>query len=98
MKKLLFTSLLCFALASCAVYQPDFEQGNVVTPQMVKQLHKGMTTTQVKRIMGNPVLMNTFNDNRLNYIYTFKPGKGKLTQHGVSLTFYRGKLSTIEQK
>ena len=98
MKKILVLALFCFAISSCAVYQPDYEQGNIITPQMVSQLHKGMSVTQVKRIMGNPVLMNTFNNNRLNYVYTFKPGKGKLTQHGVSLTFTRGKLTSIEQK
>ena len=51
------------------------QQGNIVNQGMVDQLKPGMTKTQVAYIMGEPVLKNTFDENRWDYLYTLElPG------------------------
>lgn len=52
------------------LYKITVQQGNVITQEMVDQLKPGMTRSQVAFIMGEPILRNTFNENRWDYIYT----------------------------
>jgi len=42
----------------------------VITQEMVDKLKPGMTRSQVAYIMGEPILRNTFNEGRWDYIYT----------------------------
>ncbi len=46
------------------------QQGNIITQAMVDQLKPGITREQVAYIMGEPVLRNTFDDDRWDYVYT----------------------------
>ncbi len=83
-----------FTLSGC-IHKMDIEQGNVITPEMVGQLHKGMSEEQVKAVMGTPMLLNTFDDNRIDYVYTYKPAYGKLTKKNITLTFRNHRLQDI---
>ncbi len=91
--KLLLTSLTLvglLALAGCSfpgVYKIDIQQGNVVTQDMIDQLRPGMTRRQVRFIMGNPLLQDTFNTNRWDYLYSLQPGGGKRQQERMSVFF-----------
>jgi len=91
--KLLLTSLTfvgLLALAGCSfpgVYKIDVQQGNVVTQDMIDQLRPGMTRSQVRFIMGNPLLTDTFHANRWDYLYSIQPGGGKRLQERVSVVF-----------
>ncbi|QLC73713.1 outer membrane protein assembly factor BamE [Pseudomonas sp. LPB0260] len=91
--KILLTSLTLtglFALAGCSfpgVYKIDIQQGNVVTQDMIDQLRPGMTRRQVRFIMGNPLLTDTFHSNRWDYLYSIQPGGGQRLQERVSLVF-----------
>ena len=85
---LTFVGLL--ALAGCSfpgVYKIDIQQGNVVTQDMIDQLKPGMTRRQVRFIMGNPLLMDTFHPNRWDYLYSMQPGGGRRSQERVSIFF-----------
>ncbi len=94
--KLLLTSLTLtglFALAGCSfpgVYKIDIQQGNVVTQDMIDQLRPGMTRRQVRFIMGNPLISDTFHANRWDYLYSIQPGGGERLQERVSLNFDGG--------
>lgn len=91
--KLLLTSLSLtglLALAGCSfpgVYKIDIQQGNVVTQDMIDQLRPGMTRKQVRFIMGNPLLTDTFHANRWDYLYSIQPGGGQRLQERVSVNF-----------
>lgn len=91
--KLLLTSLTftgLIALAGCSfpgVYKIDIQQGNVVTQDMIDQLRPGMTRRQVRFIMGNPLLTDTFHANRWDYLYSIQPGGGERLQERVSVIF-----------
>jgi len=90
MKKII-PALLAILLLSACVHKIDIEQGNVMTPEMASHLHTGMSLQQVKNLMGNPVLVNTFSDNRIDYVYTFKKGHGDMTEKHITLIF-RGNI------
>lgn len=79
-----------FALAGCSfpgVYKVDIQQGNVVTQDMIDQLRPGMTRSQVRFIMGNPLITDTFHANRWDYLYSIQPGGRQRQQERVSLVF-----------
>lgn len=78
------------ALAGCSfpgVYKIDIQQGNVVTQDMIDQLKPGMTRRQVRFIMGNPLIVDTFHADRWDYLYSLQPGGGQRQQERVSLMF-----------
>ncbi|GGU58186.1 outer membrane protein assembly factor BamE [Pseudomonas laurentiana] len=91
--KLLLTSLTfvgLLALAGCSfpgVYKIDIQQGNVVTQDMIDQLRPGMTRRQVRFIMGNPLIQDTFHPNRWDYLYSLQPGGGQRQQERMSVFF-----------
>lgn len=91
--KLLLTSLSLtglFTLTGCSfpgVYKIDIQQGNVVTQDMIDQLRPGMSHGQVRFIMGNPLLTDTFHAKRWDYLYSIQPGGGKRYQERISLDF-----------
>lgn len=91
--KLLLTSLMfmgLIALAGCSfpgVYKIDIQQGNVVTQDMIDQLRPGMTRRQVRFIMGNPLLTDTFRANRWDYLYSMQAGGSQRQQERVSVIF-----------
>ena len=96
--KLMLISVL-LALSGCSylhVHKMDVEQGNVITQDMVKKLHTGLSEAQVKAILGAPVLINVFDKSRLDYVYTYKPGYGKGNEYYLTLIFTKGKLSAIK--
>ena len=85
--------LFCAAgagLSGCGfpgVYKIDVQQGNVVTQEMVDQLRPGMTQRQVRFIMGTPLLQDTFEPNRWDYLYSMQAGHNPREQERISLVF-----------
>lgn len=91
--KLMLTGLTFLGLAALAgcslpgVYKIDIQQGNVITQDMIDQLRPGMTRRQVRFIMGNPLISDTFHANRWDYLYSLQPGGGARQQERISLLF-----------
>jgi outer membrane protein assembly factor BamE len=99
MKKFFILILLALALPGCSyfhVHHMDIEQGNVITPEMVSRVHVGMSMEEVKEIMGSPVLINVFDPNRKDYVYTYKPGNGDFTEKYITFIFNNGRVSSIK--
>jgi outer membrane protein assembly factor BamE len=104
MQKLLISLLLFASLLSggCStdkipgVYRPDIQQGNVVTQGMVDKLRPGMTRQQVAYIMGTPLLVDVFHQNRWDYLYSMEPGDEDRQQERISIYFEEGRLARIE--
>lgn len=103
MKKLLII-IACFAslgLTACStnilprVYKIDVQQGNVITQEMVNKLEPGMTHNQVRFIMGSPMVIDTFHQERWDYLYRLQPGYGEVESEHVSLFFEGDSLDRI---
>ncbi|MDX1593085.1 MAG: outer membrane protein assembly factor BamE [Gammaproteobacteria bacterium] len=103
MRHLPIVVFLALLLTACSlerlpgVYRIDVQQGNVVTPAMVKELRPGMSRDQVRFIMGTPMVDNTFQPSRWDYYFSMKPGGGgdRLDYH-LALHFEDDRLARID--
>ncbi|MCP3676495.1 MAG: outer membrane protein assembly factor BamE, partial [Deltaproteobacteria bacterium] len=77
------------------MYRQDVQQGNVVTQEMVDKLRPGMNKRQVKYILGTPLLVDTFHQNRWDYIYTMREGGAPSEQEQLFLFFEDDKLIRV---
>lgn len=96
---ILLLALLCAscgtALPSIKPYKLDVQQGNVVTSKMLLQLRPGMTQSQVRFIMGTPLVQDSFHGKRWDYVYLMREN-GKITeQRRVILDFENDLLKTV---
>jgi len=70
-------------------YEPDVQQGNVVTKEMVEQLTPGMSREQVRFLLGTPALISLFNQERWDYVYWLKRGNSKDVQSRRLIVFFK---------
>lgn len=77
------------------VHKITVQQGNVITQKMIDRLKPGMTREQVAFVMGEPVVRNTFNQDRWDYVYTIEaPGRFE-DEKRVTLYFENDLLSSF---
>ncbi|MDD2879990.1 MAG: outer membrane protein assembly factor BamE [Rhodoferax sp.] len=53
-------------------YKMDIVQGNFVSREQAAALKEGMSRTQVRDILGTPLLTSIFHADRWDYVFTFK--------------------------
>jgi outer membrane protein assembly factor BamE len=85
--------LLVLALAGCSlsvpVYKIDVQQGNVVDQDMIAKLKPGMTRAQVRYVLGSPLVVDPFRNDRWDYVYTLRKA-GKLAEQRRVVLFFDG--------
>ena len=67
-------------------YQVEVVQGNFISAEQARALQKGMTRTQVRDILGTPLVVSMFHSDRWDYVFTMKrkgvePQRYKLTAY-----------------
>ncbi len=78
------------------IYRADIHQGNIVEQKMVDQLKPGMEMRQVRYIMGSPLIVDTFHQQRWDY-YSSRKSEGEMVEkERITLFFDQGKLTRIE--
>ena len=90
---ILFVSL---AVASCSIpktYEVVISQGNLVDQEMIEKLEVGMTESQVKFVMGTPLISDTFYPNRWDYFTSVTQGSRTYTEQKITLYFEESKLA-----
>ena len=71
-------SILFFALAaSGCVYRMDIQQGNLLDREQVDQVEVGMTRSQVRFLLGTPMVIDSFNADRWDYVYSLRRGHSR---------------------
>ena len=85
----------CGNLEFPGVYKIPVEQGNIITQEMVDQLKPGMSKSQVEYILGSAMIKDSFNNDRWDYVYNKKPGKGERKQHRLTVFFEDEVLSSF---
>ena len=64
--------LACSAFfASGCVYKMSIQQGNYLVTDSVSQLKEGMTRSQVRFLLGTPMVPDAFDDSRWDYFYYY---------------------------
>lgn len=67
------TILALLAVAGCIhPYKVEIYQGNVVTREMIEKLKPGMTKSQVRFVLGTPLVTDPFHPERWDYVYVYK--------------------------
>ncbi|MBI3546289.1 MAG: outer membrane protein assembly factor BamE [Gammaproteobacteria bacterium] len=67
---LLAVLVLAVLLPGCLhVYKLEVQQGNVITQEMIDKLKPGMSRSQVRFVMGNPLVTDLFHADRWDYYY-----------------------------
>ncbi|MDR5170863.1 outer membrane protein assembly factor BamE [Methylobacillus flagellatus] len=96
---ILLAALLCAAcssaLPSFKPYKMDIQQGNVVTSKMMLQLRPGMTKSQVRFIMGSPLIQDSFHRDRWDYFYQMRKGGKIIEQRRVIMEFENDALKRV---
>lgn len=78
------------------VYRIDIQQGNAVDREMLDQLEIGMDRRKVRFILGTPLLVDPFRQDRWDYVYSFHTGSEPVARQRVSLHFVDDRLARIE--
>ncbi len=78
------------------VYKIDINQGNIIDQEMVNLLKPNMSKRQVIYVLGSPLLLDPFHQNRWDYIYSEQPGGEKREQTRIALFFSNNNLTHIE--
>ncbi|POZ60903.1 outer membrane protein assembly factor BamE [Chromobacterium alticapitis] len=101
MRALIFAAVI--AVSGCSSLNPldwthkvQVQQGNYVTADAVAKLKPGMTRSQVRFLLGTPLLTDAFHANRWDYKYSDAKG-GKLDSNSDKLLTVYFNGDTLER-
>ena len=95
----LLVAALCLLVAGCSwvptwgVYKIDVNQGNFITQDAVEKLRVGQTKSQVKLILGTPLVADAFHSNRWDYVYRFEANGRLIEDRKFMVAFQDDKLA-----
>jgi len=99
--KLLAASLLAVGwsvLGSGCVYRINIQQGNFLDQGAVDQVKEGMTRSQVRYLLGTPMVADSFDKARWDYIYYLKKGRsGHVDSRRVTVYFDGDKVAKLDK-
>jgi len=94
--------LVALLISSCSTYRfpgvhrITIQQGNVITQQMVDKLRPGMTRSQVKFVLGNPIIDDQLDADRWDYFYSIQVAGGDVLRRVLHLHFVENRLSYFD--
>lgn len=94
-----FAAALVLLVAGCSwvptwgVYKIDVNQGNFVTQDAVERLRVGQSKSQVKLLLGTPLVADAFHVNRWDYVYRFESGGRVSDERKLTVLFEDEKLT-----
>lgn len=89
--------LIAAAMGGC-VHKPYIQQGNYLETTDVDQVTSGMTRSQVRYLLGTPMISDPFTAQRWDYIYTLKRGRDRnLDRAHFVVYFDDDKVSRVER-
>jgi outer membrane protein assembly factor BamE len=96
--------LACMALLPGCNYVPKVDpfrmeilQGNLVTQDMIAKLTPGLTKDQVRFVLGTPLVVDSFRDDRWDYVFLHYPANSKIAERRrVTVFFEDGKLKRVD--
>src|SRR5271156_1669731 len=85
-------------LASACVYRINIQQGNFLDQAAVEQVKPGMTRSQVRYLLGTPMVADPFNKERWDYIYYLKRGRTRhVDSRRVTVYFDGEKVARLDK-
>lgn len=91
-------AITCMCLEGC-VYRLAIQQGNIAETDDVAQVKVGMTPSQVRFLLGTPLIDDPFNADRWDYVYHQRIGrKTPKTQAFLTVHFKDGVVTKIDKR
>ena len=85
-------------LAGC-VYRINIQQGNFLDQAAVDTVKEGMTRSQVRYLLGTPMVPDLFDKDRWDYLYYFQRGRlRRPEQRHVVVYFKDDKVTNFERQ
>ena len=85
-------------LASGCVYRINIQQGNFLNQGAVDTVKEGMTRSQVRYLLGTPMVADSFDKERWDYIYYLKKGRTrKVDSRRVTVYFEGDKVLRLDK-
>jgi outer membrane protein assembly factor BamE len=94
-KKFILVSFITL-LSACSNYKLEIQQGNLVTQESVSKLQRGMTKQQIQSLLGTPLMQDSFNNNRWDYVFYQNEDKNKSTSKNITLFFKDNQLVNVK--
>ena len=88
----LVTLLVTVSCSMPKLFQVVINQGNLIDKEMLSKLEVGMTESQVKYILGTPLISDTFTPERWDYYTSISQGSNVFREIKVTLYFDDGEL------
>ncbi len=89
--------LLPLAGSGC-VYRMDIQQGNLLDAEQVDQVEVGMTRSQVRFLLGTPMVIDSFDPSRWDYVYSLQRGHERKVEKRHLVVWFEGdKVTRIEE-
>lgn len=79
------------AVSAC-VYRMPIQQGNFLDPAAIAQVQPGMTQTQVRYLLGTPMVPQSFDNSRWDYQYYLKERRLQHPRHGHVTVYFKNDL------
>jgi outer membrane protein assembly factor BamE len=96
-KTLLLGGALALATSGC-VYRINIQQGNFLNQGAVDTVKEGMTRSQVRYLLGTPMVADSFNKERWDYIYYLKKGRSRhVDSRRVTVYFEGDKVARLDK-
>lgn len=74
----------------------EIQQGNVVTQEMVEKLQPGMTRNQVRFVLGTPLIVDAFRNDRWDYVYVLHQRGARVEQRQLKVYFKDDRMVRYE--
>lgn len=71
-------------------YQPDIQQGNIINNSDLREIRYGMSKQEVLFILGTPMVIDPFNEQRWDYFYSRRDQQRKQTDQRVITVIFDG--------
>jgi outer membrane protein assembly factor BamE len=90
---------IVFGLLACGcVYRINIQQGNFLNQSAVDTIKPGMTRSQVRYLLGTPMVADTFNKERWDYMYYLKIGRSRhVDSRRVTVYFDGEKVARLDK-
>lgn len=98
-KKASIILIVCSIAVSACIkpYRPDIQQGNIINNSNLREIHYGMSKQEVLFILGTPMVIDPFNEQRWDYFYSKRNQyKSQTTQRLITAIFDGDKLIKLK--
>ena len=94
--QLVTVCLLVAFTVSCSIYRPEIDHGQFVESKDIDKLYIGMPAAEVIGIMGTPLVVDSFNRSRWDYVHIKIDDKRTVVERQkISIVFSDGLIEEI---